>query len=186
MGAFLALFFFEYATVVEGTIVRDAAHDISSSITSTLKEFPQGKKFINALNTPKKITKGKPPHTSSDVQDKHTYDRNVVLKHMWWTTYAIPALAGAVGLLLVSVVLDKWKPTLWWVAPFSMSTKDARSIVIKVLVGLLFVAWTEFLFLRIVASKYRAVDPNYVRHTVLKALLNWTSSKRNEPHTGTS
>ena len=53
-----------------------------------------------------------------------------------------------------------------------------KSVLLESVIALLFIALTEYLFLQIVVANYKSADPNYVKHTVAKAIETIAKKKK--------
>jgi len=148
IATFIAIFFFTYASKVESKIVNDQVDYIVQDFTSDLNIFPQAyrdqlRKMVDKLTVP-----------DMSEEDNQVVEHNRQLFHKVIKIFAAFVI---IGLIIVAIIAYKYK-------------LDVKTLIIKNIVVLLFIAATEFIFLTFLASHYRSADPNFAKLTLVKSL----------------
>ena len=53
-----------------------------------------------------------------------------------------------------------------------------KSVFIESIIGLVFIALTEYLFLQIIVANYKSADPNYVRWNIANTIKNYADKHK--------
>ena len=53
-----------------------------------------------------------------------------------------------------------------------------KSVFIESIIGLVFIALTEYLFLQIIVANYKSADPNYVRWNIANTIKNYADKQK--------
>lgn len=147
MSALIGAFFFTYGAYVEKQITTTQIEEVVDGYFASyaLVASPQQKMLLGALIAP---LLSPPDFTKEDAQVAEA-NKKLMVK------------AGvALGALLVATVA----------LAFFVSRQTFVALLKENVAIVVAVAVTEFCFLTFIAAKYKAIDPNYLKLTVVKAL----------------
>ena len=145
ISVFIGIFFFTYGKSVEEDIITDQSEYIASDIASELNIFLTDDvktELKNSLNAP-----------SMEEEDKKANDSN---KDLVKKSAIILSILFAVGITIVFV-------TVRW-------AKVNENILLESFIILCFVAFTEFLFLNLIARNFRIADDNFVKKQMIVSI----------------
>ena len=151
VGTFLTVFFFTYASVVEGQIVKQQITFLADDLSQNIKLLPDNAK--NAIKT--EIQNLKTPDFKS-TDDKIDATNNKLIKQ----TLIVVGSVLAVVLIIIYILSTK-----------KLFNFSFMNLVVKNLIILVFIGLTEFIFLNLVARNFISVDPNYVKYYALNKLF---------------
>ena len=148
IATLITIFFFTYASYIEGLVVQNQVDFIVEDATSDLVIFPEI--YRCALKSYMGETKSEGKTKADIAVEEH--NAALLMKS---------AKVIGVGLLIsmIIVALIAWK--------FNVHMTE---IAIKVFIILIFVGLTEFAFLTYLGRYYKSGDPNFVKKTVVEVL----------------
>jgi hypothetical protein len=150
VGTFLTIFFFTYASVVEGQIVKQQITFLANDLSQNIKLLPDN--AISAIKT--EIQNLKTPNFKS-TDDEIDTTNNKIIKQ----TLIVVGSVFAVVLIIIYILSTK-----------KLFNFSFMNLVVKNLIILVFIGLTEFVFLNLVARNFISVDPNYVKYYALNKL----------------
>ena len=155
VSAFLAFFFFAYASRVENEVVRKQSKEMVDDIVDDVALLLPDE-AITEINTILS-TVSPPDMTEEDKKVKETNDALIKKVSIFVSSVLVIGLILVLG---ISYFYGKSSKE-----PFTFS-----SIIIHNVIILAFVALTEFVFLYYFVQNYTSIDSNFVKYTVLKTL----------------
>jgi hypothetical protein len=158
-AAFVGFFFFTYGAYTEKTVVKNQIDSLISDFTDDLLFF--GKKTLSN-DAVQHIT---PPDMTKE--DKKVDDNNSALI----TKATISLSVTLVVFLLLSV-------GVWYVGlSAGQKKKDSyTSMVQRIILLMIIVMLTEFLFFTLVAGNYHPVDPNQIKKYLVEAVQTYAKT----------
>lgn len=154
ISTFIGIFFFTYAAKVEGEIVDEQVDFLVKDFTSSFVPF-MPKTAITVLRD--KIKNGKLPDMSG--VDKEVEESNKKLKKKAFM------ILGIFFTVCVAISL-----LIWYFNRYTISTGDMKLIVKETFIILLFVAVTEFIFIKYIAKNYLSAEPNLIKLNIIKLI----------------
>ena len=145
MATFLGIFFFTYGAYIEKTVVKTQVEFAVNDLMKDIKYFG-GNNISKAFNLI--------PMPNMEEEDKKVREANKKLLKQ--VTMMLVIFFG-LGMITAYALAKKYKISL------SKILKQS-SIILGA------IAVTEYTFLTFIGSKYRSLDTNYVKKTVLQAL----------------
>ena len=165
-AAFVGFFFFTYGAYTEKTVVKNQIDSLISDFTDDLLFF--GKKALKKDDIAK-INDAVQSITPPDMtkEDKEVEDNNSALI----TKATITLSITLVVFLLLSV-------GVWYVGlSAGQKKKDSyTSMVQRIILLMIIVMLTEFLFFTLVAGNYHPVDPNQIKKYMVEAVQTYARS----------
>ena len=155
VSAFLAIFFFTYASKVEGEIVSKQSVEIVTDIVKDVKIFLPDPVLDDVNNRMQKIELPDMSEEDEKVRTSNDALRTRVIKFI------------VIALLVTSIVV--WLLTYIY-GRDSKESFTFTGIIIHNLIVLCFVGLTEYVFLDYFARNYISVDSNYVKYVALKTI----------------
>jgi len=158
---FLTIFFFTYASKVEGTIVQDNVNFLLDDLSGIhLGSLPDNIKTtlvnqINSIevNTPENIKAGQ------EIEDSNNAIKSRTIKTAGMFT------GGVVIIVVISYLLSKKGVSYF-------KNFNLPKIIKETIVILIAVALTEFIFLKYIGAKYISIDPNVIKKQLYQNLNN--------------
>jgi hypothetical protein len=165
-AAFVGFFFFTYGAYTEKTVVKNQIDSLISDFTDDLLFF--GKKALKGDELDKindMIQSITPPVMTKE--DKKVDDNNSTLI----TKATIALSVTLVVFLLLSV-------GVWYVGlSAGQKKKDSyTSMVQRIILLMIIVMLTEFLFFTLVAGNYHPVDPNQIKKYLVEAVQTYAKT----------
>ena len=165
-AAFVGFFFFTYGAYTEKTVVKNQIDSLISDFTDDLLFF--GKKTLSNDDIAKindAVQAIQPPDMTKE--DKEVEDNNSALI----TKATITLSITLVVFLLLSV-------GVWYVGlSAGQKKKDSyTSMVQRIILLMIIVMLTEFLFFTLVAGNYHPVDPNQIKKYMVEAVQTYARS----------
>lgn len=146
ISAFIGIFFFTYAAKVEKDIVKSQSEYIATDLAESIKSFIPEKTRIDLS-----LAIGEP--TGTEDVDKAAEDSNNKLLKKAAISLGIVFIIGVV----LTFVIVKF-------------ANIELNILKESFVILLFVAFTEYMFLNIVTRNYKIADTNFVKKEILTSV----------------
>jgi hypothetical protein len=165
-AAFVGFFFFTYGAYTEKTVVKNQIDSLISDFTDDLLFF--GKKTLSNDDIAKindAVQAIQPPDMTKE--DKEVEDNNSALI----TKATITLSITLVVFLLLSV-------GVWYVGlSAGQKKKDSyTSMVQRIILLMIIVMLTEFLFFTLVAGNYHPVDPNQIKKYLVKSVQTYAKT----------
>lgn len=148
IATFLTIFFFTYASTVEGEIVEDQVDYIVNDFTKDLKLLPPN--VLAILKSGMKMV-NKPDLTT---QDKEVEEHN---NKIITTTIKYVAILFIATVVIIYYASNKYN--------FTVGDLIKQNLII-----LVFIALTEFCFLNLFARQFISANPNLVKKIILNNL----------------
>lgn len=151
IATFIAIFFFTYGTFVEKSVIKEqvnyAITDLVGNAQFFLTEYQLEmlKQYIGTIQIP--------DMSQADKQAKQ-HNKKLIIE-----ASIIMGILLIVG-IIISVILSI-------VYKFSFG-----KLLILNLVILIFIALTEFMFLTFLGKRYKSLDPNFIKVTILETIQN--------------
>ena len=160
----VAVFFFTYASLVEGVVVERQTAEIVDSFTVDLDALAGSRGAAQLRAALAKVEVPTDPRA-----DAEACAANRTLRSRAFT------LTGCCAGAAVVVALGLWGLSYWSAAPawVVLDTKVVAEIFVVNVVILVFVAATEWAFLTFVGANYRSADPNKVKLSLVDALRQY-------------
>lgn len=151
ISTFIAVFYFTYGTYLEGITLNYQMQYLAQSLLGDLKILSP--ELANALKY--KITN----INISDLQsqDQSTYQSNLNIKLKALLSIGCLVLTGT-GLL---AILNNYHPI------------NFKKIMIEESIPIMSAMLIYFLYATFILSKYRSIDPNYIRKTILQTVNSY-------------
>ena len=155
MALFLTIFFFTVAQYFEKKIVeKQIDFVIDDFVGNTLKPISkETKKEIQ-----EKITKAFEKQDFSKSDEAVKKQNSEIMKKAW--TFVGILLAIIIVIVIILGFVYKWEGYYW------------RFLFNSSLLGLIFVALTEFIFMFLIAQNYLSADPNKIKLSIIQTLIN--------------
>ena len=146
VATFISIFFFTYGAYIEKKIAREQVELAVDDLTYNIKYFAgnQIAPLVNSLSPP-----------NMEEEDKKVAESNSKL--IW-------NVAKLLTLFFVGGMGIAYGVSRYYNTDFVVSIK--RNVII-----LIFIAITEYIFLTFIGAKYRSLDPNVVKKTILQVAL---------------
>jgi len=164
-AAFVGFFFFTYGAYIEKTVVKNQIDSLISNFTGDLLFF--GKKALpsDIARINEAVQSIQPPNMSK--ADKAVDDNNSAL-----ITNATIVLSITFSVFLLLSV------GVWY---FGLTSKQKKkdsytSMVQRIILLMIIVMLTEFLFFTLVAGNYHPVDPNQIKTYLVEAIQTYSKS----------
>lgn len=147
ISALIGTFFFTYGAYIEKRITTSQIEEVVDGYFASysLVASPQQKAVLSAVVGPLLVA----PDFSAEDAAVEASNKKLLIK-----------AAIALGALLVGTTA----------AAYFVSRPTFTALIRENIVIVIAVAATEFCFLTFIAAKYKAIDPNYLKLTVVKAL----------------
>ena len=165
-ATFVGFFFFTYGAYTEKTVVKNQIDSLISDFTGDLLFF--GKKTL----TPSEISNINDAVQSISPPDMTKEDKKVEDNNLSLITKATITLSiTLVVFLLLSI-------GVWYVGlSTNQKKKDSyTSIVQRIILLMIIVMLTEFLFFTLVAGNYHPVDPNQIKKYMVESVKTYAES----------
>lgn len=157
ISIFICVFFFTYASKVEKEIIINQTQELVRDMSTEIIQIPGVKETVKPY-----IEAWQPPDSSSaDVRVDDA--NNKLLNH------ALSLIVTFATTVLVVVVILAYLYKISFVRLF------VPNLIILILVG-----FTEFLFLRCIASNYVSFDPNFAEYQIIQTLCNYSDTEKND------
>ena len=162
MATFLTIFFFTFASNLEAGIVKDQVNFVIDDIIGDSFSFVPGKEqrkilidyIVSKLPDKKDL---KSADQKVEKNNKETFDTSIRFLTVLLTTVIV--------ILILLGVFFNW------------NYENIKFITISGLIGLIFVAIAEFIFLILIAKNFISADPNLIRSEVVKKIVCNSNSK---------
>ncbi len=162
MATFLTIFFFTVASKLEAGIVKNQVNFVIDDIIGNTFQFipteEERKVLINNLIN--KLPDPEDLKSADEAVEKNNENSYNTAIH-----FLSILLGSVVAILLVMGIVFKW------------NLQDAKFLFISGIVGLFFVAITEFIFLILIARNFISADPNLIRSQAIKTIVCNSNSK---------
>ena len=154
-GLFLTIFFFYYATLVEGQIVKQQSENVVNSISQSIKAAaPEAfQAFANSLTVEK---------LNSD--DKDTCKKNRKVRRQ---SFIVFGSIFAFTLLFAASFIFSYYITK---SKFGLSGMQFAEVIYINVIIILLIAVSEYSYLTFFARNFRTLDPNFVQYTLLDSI----------------
>jgi hypothetical protein len=146
ISTFIGIFFFTYGKTIEENVVKQQSELVANYLAKDLSTFID-------KNTAKKLASQLSPPDMSNA-DKEVELKNAELQSSAFNVLILVAIGG----LLFTIILAKYY------------TLNLQSILKTNFIILLFVGFTEYIFLTYIGQNFISLDPNFVRLKILQAL----------------
>lgn len=147
---FITIYFFTYGSYIESTVVQ-------TQLTSIIDEVIGDTKTLY----PSVIDYLKPYIVVIPEPDMQSEDSTVAANNSKIFTTAISAVAGSfIGTLVIIIFLIHYYKLNW------------KEILVSNIVSLIFVGLAYFIFTTLIIAKYKSIDSNYFKKSVLLSLKN--------------
>ena len=152
ISVFIGIFFFTYASKVEGEIVKTQVEFLVKDFTQdTLTLLP--KDILQEISAKLKNT---------ELPDMKDIDAIVAQKNKDLVKKAYTAL----GLLLIAGIII----CIFIYRSSNLNINDIKSIIFEVFVMLCCVALTEYVFLNYIAKNYYSIETNTIKREIINLL----------------
>lgn len=156
MATFLTIFFFTFASNLEAGIVKNQVNFVIDDIIGDTFNFVPGKEQRKILidNIVSKLPDEKDLKSSDEkVKENNSNTFNDAIR------FLTVLLTTASVIVILLAVFFKW------------DFEHIKYIVISGIVGLIFVAITEFIFLILIARNFISADPNLIRSEAVRKIV---------------
>jgi len=158
---FLSIFFFTYASTVEGKVVEDQVTFMLDSLFGIHLDTLEPDMRTIIFNKINSIEVNSPENIKATNEIKASNDKIIAN-----TTKILGILSGVVlGIVGLTFILSKKNVKYFRAFKFSKILKESFVII-------LFVALTEFCFLTYLGSKFVSVNPNKIKAQLFENLKN--------------
>jgi len=166
IGAFLACFYFLYVAQVEKGVVVGQIQYVVDSLYGTAGAFLPAEAKANLVTSINQYVNSPQFAQSFAAQDAATNENNAKIKKQ---TY----------LLMIGLFIIVWGIVLYYWYYVKNRGFNMMRITISVIVCLIVVAFVEFAFLKLFASKYYSVDANNVKKQIITSINNYNGKSYN-------
>tara|TARA_B100000035_G_C21030584_1_gene568210 strand:- start:2927 stop:3478 length:552 start_codon:yes stop_codon:yes gene_type:complete len=156
MAIFLTIFFFTVASKMEASIVKNQVNFVIDDIIGNTFQFIQSKSEKEILI--KNLNSKLPSPEELKTVDESVKQSNNKAYHKAIKFLALVS-SVIISILIIMTFIFKW------------NFENIKFIFISGIIGLIFVAITEFMFLTLIAKNYISADPNLIRSEIIRTVV---------------
>lgn len=154
---FLIIFYFNYVKFIERTTFLSQIDDILDELLYKIPKPKQSNSIQSFFDTLIKKIKSKNSNANKSINEENE-KLSIISMNM---------VFGLIGVFLLYTVI----------VTLTGNCLPLKSVFIESIIGLVFIALTEYLFLQIIVANYKSADPNYVRWNIANTIQNYAKKK---------